>query len=52
MEEQWTERLNKAEQDAAITLATVKAEMHAALEGKDREVRGGKFKVVDVFDLE
>ncbi|EPB72115.1 hypothetical protein ANCCEY_08794 [Ancylostoma ceylanicum] len=37
VEEEWTERMNKNDEDHAIQLATAKAEMHAALENKDRE---------------
>ena len=38
-EEEWTNRINESDQQHAITLATTKAEMHAALENKDTEVR-------------
>lgn len=38
-EEEWTNRINESDQQHAINLATTKAEMHAALENKDSEVR-------------
>lgn len=37
-EEEWTNRINESDQQHAISLATTKAEMHAALEIKDSEI--------------
>ncbi|PAV75689.1 hypothetical protein WR25_15181 isoform A [Diploscapter pachys] len=44
VEEEWTARINKLETDHAIQLATTKAEMHAALENKDREIESLRSK--------
>ncbi|XGW16164.1 hypothetical protein V3C99_001537 [Haemonchus contortus] len=44
VEEEWTERMNKNEADHAIQLATTKADMHAALEAKDKEIESWRSK--------
>ncbi|KAK6058812.1 hypothetical protein COOONC_03612, partial [Cooperia oncophora] len=44
VEEEWTERMNKNDADHAIQLATTKADMHAALETKDREIESWRSK--------
>ncbi|ETN81391.1 GRIP domain protein [Necator americanus] len=44
VEEEWTARMNKNDEDHAIQLATAKAEMHAALEAKDRELESWRSK--------
>ncbi|KAK0417286.1 hypothetical protein QR680_012920 [Steinernema hermaphroditum] len=38
LEEEWTKRLNDVEEKATITIATSKAEMHAALQHKDSDI--------------
>ncbi|KAJ1360960.1 hypothetical protein KIN20_020096 [Parelaphostrongylus tenuis] len=44
VEKEWTERANKNDTDHAIQLATTKAEMHAALEEKDKEIESWRSK--------
>lgn len=44
VEEEWTNRMNKSEADHAIQLATTKADMHAALESKDKEIESWRSK--------
>ncbi|PIO52511.1 hypothetical protein TELCIR_26183, partial [Teladorsagia circumcincta] len=44
VEEEWTERMNKNDADHAIQLATTKADMHAALETKDKEIESWRSK--------
>ncbi|CAI4228889.1 unnamed protein product [Auanema sp. JU1783] len=41
---EWEEKMNEAESNHAIQLATTKAEMHGALENKDREIESWRAK--------
>ncbi|KAK5973452.1 GRIP domain-containing protein [Trichostrongylus colubriformis] len=52
VEEEWTERMNKNDADHSIQLATTKAEMHAALEAKDKEIESwrSKCRVLEIQD--
>uniref|UniRef100_A0A1I7XJ82 GRIP domain-containing protein n=1 Tax=Heterorhabditis bacteriophora TaxID=37862 RepID=A0A1I7XJ82_HETBA len=52
VEDEWTARINKSDSDHAIQLATTKAEMHAALEGKDKEIElwRGKCRSLEIQD--
>ncbi|VDL72288.1 unnamed protein product [Nippostrongylus brasiliensis] len=52
VEEEWTERMNKNDTDHALQLATTKADMHAALEAKDKEIESwrSKCRVLEIQD--
>ncbi|WKY02166.1 hypothetical protein Q1695_015857 [Nippostrongylus brasiliensis] len=52
VEEEWTERMNKNDTDHALQLATTKADMHAALESKDKEIElwRSKCRVLEIQD--